>query len=183
MRWLAARPQIFSHHSTLVKWHVLVDVEYYDRPDGEQLQGGQDIELRGAMVEGTEVVRDWVRTTANKWLPVSLPGRGTCLQQSHSTAYTSPCHVHVRMGRAADFQRLARILAGKAVGVVLAGGGSRGLAHRGVLKALTDSGLPIDIIGGASQGAFMGALYARHMCAAKMLPAVRSVPTNTRPDA
>lgn len=47
--------------------------------------------------------------------------------------------------------RLARWMAGKAVGLVLSGGGSRGLAHLGVLHALDDAGVPVDVIGGTSQ--------------------------------
>ncbi len=46
---------------------------------------------------------------------------------------------------------MARWMAGKAVGLVLSGGGSRGLAHLGVLHALDDAGVPIDVIGGTSQ--------------------------------
>lgn len=37
------------------------------------------------------------------------------------------------------------------MGLVLSGGGSRGLAHLGVLHALDDAGVPVDIIGGTSQ--------------------------------
>ena len=47
--------------------------------------------------------------------------------------------------------RLARWMAGRAVGLVLSGGGSRGLAHLGVLHALDDAGIPVDVIGGTSQ--------------------------------
>ena len=46
---------------------------------------------------------------------------------------------------------MARWMAGKAVGLVLSGGGSRGLAHLGVLHALDDAGVPVDVIGGTSQ--------------------------------
>ncbi|KAI5291758.1 phosphatidylcholine and lysophosphatidylcholine phospholipase [Ascosphaera aggregata] len=60
-----------------------------------------------------------------------------------------------------DFHRLARRLCGKAVGVVLGGGGARGIAHIGVILAMEEEGIPIDIIGGTSIGAFIGALYAR----------------------
>ncbi len=49
---------------------------------------------------------------------------------------------------------MARWMAGKAVGLVLSGGGSRGLAHLGVLHALDDAGVPVDVIGGTSQVAF-----------------------------
>ena len=60
-----------------------------------------------------------------------------------------------------DFHRLARRLCGKSVGLVLGGGGARGLAQIGVIKALEEAGIPVDIIGGTSIGAFIGALYAR----------------------
>lgn len=50
-----------------------------------------------------------------------------------------------------DMARLGRWMAGKAVGLVLSGGGSRGLAHLGVLHALDDAGIPVDVIGGTSQ--------------------------------
>jgi predicted acylesterase/phospholipase RssA len=60
---------------------------------------------------------------------------------------------HVRSGDDASFARLARILAGRAVGVVFGGGGARGFAHLGVLRALDELGVPVDLIGGASIGA------------------------------
>ena len=60
-----------------------------------------------------------------------------------------------------DFHRLARRLCGKSVGLVLGGGGARGISHVGVIRALEEAGIPIDIIGGTSMGAFIGALYAR----------------------
>lgn len=59
-----------------------------------------------------------------------------------------------------DFHRLARRLCGKAVGLVLGGGGARGIAHIGVIRALEEAGIPIDIVGGTSIGSFIGALYA-----------------------
>jgi hypothetical protein len=41
------------------------------------------------------------------------------------------------------------------VGLVLGGGGARGLAHVGVLRALHEEGVPVDLVGGTSQGAFV----------------------------
>src|SRR5690625_1298226 len=46
------------------------------------------------------------------------------------------------------------------VGLVLSGGGAKGLAHIGVLKALEEAGVRIDYIGGTSMGAIIGGLYA-----------------------
>ncbi|KAJ7757450.1 hypothetical protein B0H16DRAFT_1536689 [Mycena metata] len=60
-----------------------------------------------------------------------------------------------------DFSRLARRICGKSIGLVLGGGGARGIAHLGLIRALEEYGIPIDHIGGTSMGAFIGGLYAR----------------------
>ncbi|KAG7234276.1 hypothetical protein INR49_005237 [Caranx melampygus] len=62
--------------------------------------------------------------------------------------------------RHSDFSRLARILTGNSIALVLGGGGARGCSQVGVLRALTEAGIPIDMVGGTSIGSFMGALYA-----------------------
>ncbi|MEN9539444.1 MAG: hypothetical protein RLZZ126_1679 [Pseudomonadota bacterium] len=59
-----------------------------------------------------------------------------------------------------DFARLVRFLTGRAVGVVLGGGGARGFAHVGVLRAMEEAGIPVDLIGGNSMGALIAAQYA-----------------------
>ena len=46
------------------------------------------------------------------------------------------------------------------VGLVLSGGGARGFAHIGVLKALEEAHIPVDFIAGSSMGSVIGALYA-----------------------
>jgi CRP-like cAMP-binding protein/predicted acylesterase/phospholipase RssA len=76
---------------------------------------------------------------------------------------------HVRRDHPPDLQRLARILAGRAVGLVLGGGGARGFAHLGVLRAFEDLGIPIDMVGGASIGAPMAAGPARGLTAREAL--------------
>ena len=48
----------------------------------------------------------------------------------------------------------------KKVGVVLGGGGAKGVAHIGVLKVLEEAGIPIDYVAGTSMGAIVGGLYA-----------------------
>ena len=48
----------------------------------------------------------------------------------------------------------------KRVGVVLSGGGAKGMAHIGVLKVLEKAGIPVDIITGTSMGSIIGGLYA-----------------------
>ena len=46
------------------------------------------------------------------------------------------------------------------LGLALSGGGIRGIAHAGALKALEDNNIKIDVIGGTSSGALIGSLYA-----------------------
>jgi len=52
------------------------------------------------------------------------------------------------------FYRLARSLSGMSFGLVLGGGGARGLAHLGVIRAMREEGIPIDLLGGTSQVLF-----------------------------
>ena len=66
-------------------------------------------------------------------------------------------HHHVRIDIHADIDRLARLLTGHAVGVVMAGGGARAFTHIGVVKALRECGVPIDLVGGTSMGAIVAA--------------------------
>jgi len=58
------------------------------------------------------------------------------------------------------------------VGLVLSGGGARGLAHIGVIKALQELGVSIDMISGTSAGAIVGALFAKGLTPAEMFTAV-----------
>ena len=69
-------------------------------------------------------------------------------------------HYFLRPGVARDVDRLARSLTGRALGVVLGGGGARGFAHIGLMRAIEELGLPVDVVGGASMGAFVSALVA-----------------------
>ena len=64
---------------------------------------------------------------------------------------------HIKAGQREDAARLARVVTGSSVGLVLSGGGARAYAHIGVIKALREAGHPIDFIGGASMGAIVGA--------------------------
>ena len=66
----------------------------------------------------------------------------------------------VRDQNRGDYARLARFLNSTPVGLVLGGGGARGFAHLGVLRALHECGVAVDLIGGNSMGALIGAQYA-----------------------
>lgn len=64
---------------------------------------------------------------------------------------------HLRENGVADLQRLARVLTGQSVGLVLSGGGARAYAHIGAIQAMRERGIPIDFVGGASMGAIVAA--------------------------
>lgn len=88
--------------------------------------------------------------------PASLPGTGAWLK-----ARDVDFHLHVRAGVPGDFARLTRVVAGRAIGLVLGGGAARGFAHLGVYRAMVEAGLPVDWVGGASIGAVMAASIAQ----------------------
>jgi NTE family protein len=82
-------------------------------------------------------------------------------------------HLHIRPAHAPDLARLARILSRTAVGLVLAGGGARGLAHLGVLQALQARGVEIDMVGGTSIGSVMATLVASDRPLAEVMAVAR----------
>jgi NTE family protein len=80
-------------------------------------------------------------------------------------------HHHIRND--GDIARLARLMTGRAVGLVLAGGGARGVAHYGVIWALRDHGVPIDLVGGTSIGSIVAGMVALEWPRDKMLTCYR----------
>jgi EmrB/QacA subfamily drug resistance transporter len=74
----------------------------------------------------------------------------------------SPWKITVSDGQSlrSDLRALGARLSGRSVGLVLAGGGARAFAHIGVLHELTDSGIVVDRVAGASVGSIVAALWA-----------------------
>lgn len=64
------------------------------------------------------------------------------------------------------------------VGLVLSGGGAKGIAHVGALKVIEETGVRIDYIGGSSMGAVVGALYAVGYSAAQIESMLRETDLN-----
>ena len=69
-------------------------------------------------------------------------------------------HFHVRPENERDLERLVRYFLRCEIGLVLSGGGSRGFAHIGVLKAIQELQIPVDFIGGVSMGSLIAGVYA-----------------------
>jgi predicted acylesterase/phospholipase RssA len=65
-------------------------------------------------------------------------------------------HIHVRKNHLGDIGRFCRIISNQAVGVVLGGGGAKGYAHVGAIRALMEVGVEVDFLGGTSAGALYG---------------------------
>lgn len=83
-------------------------------------------------------------------------------------------HFHLRHGLAGDWQRLARVLSRNTVGLVFSGGGARGFAHLGVLRALEQAGISFDMAAGTSIGAVMAAYAAMDLPADEIIAAARA---------
>lgn len=84
-------------------------------------------------------------------------------------------HHHIREGHGRDVARVARFIAGRAVGLVLAGGGARGFAHIGIIKALMEAGIPFDRVGGTSMGAIIAAGLAKEWGVPELTERMRAV--------
>ncbi|WP_346764223.1 patatin-like phospholipase family protein [Caulobacter sp. SLTY] len=67
---------------------------------------------------------------------------------------------HMRTDSQPCAARLARVLTGRSVGLVLSGGGARAYAHIGALRALRETNTPVDFVGGCSMGAIIAASLA-----------------------
>ena len=72
-------------------------------------------------------------------------------------------HHHVRLGVAEDMERLGRFIRRRPVTLALAGGAALGFAHIGVLRALSEAGIPIDLVCGTSMGAIVSGQVALGM--------------------
>ena len=94
---------------------------------------------------------------------------------------TPVAHHRVRPGHPGDLYRLARDLAGRGIGLVLSGGGARGMAHLGALRALEEHGVKVDRVGGTSIGAIVAGLVGLEFDAATATARCRSELVERRP--
>lgn len=109
---------------------------------------------------------------------VATPSELVLLQRgpaSDTAAWLAPRQVrrHHHVAGPKDLGRLARLLAGQSLDLVLGGGGARSFAHLGVLRAFEEAGLEVDHVGGTSGGAAMAALCAQGLPATEMQARVR----------
>jgi NTE family protein len=88
---------------------------------------------------------------------------------------------HLRESDPSDIARIARIITGKSVGLVLSGGGARAYAHVGAVRALHEAGVPIDFVGGVSMGAIIAAGVAMGWDDAEMVRRICKAFVNSSP--
>jgi NTE family protein len=92
-----------------------------------------------------------------------------------------PVTQHHHVNDAADISRIARLLTRRGVGLVLSGGGARGFAHLGIIRALREAHVPIDFVGGASIGAIIAAGVAMNWSDEEMRLRYRRCFVDTNP--
>ncbi|SCU90449.1 LAME_0E08614g1_1 [Lachancea meyersii CBS 8951] len=155
-KWLKNRVWVHSHH------HVqFPNSEYVN----DQKSSAETIPVSMNFIENLKkkerfnAITKQTQENISRLLPDSLKTTVENLSSKYMSSkkrYYTPVQPHKN-----DFLRLARVLSGKAIGLVLGGGGARGISHLGVLRAIEEHGIPIDMIGGTSIGAFVGGLYAK----------------------
>jgi predicted acylesterase/phospholipase RssA/CRP-like cAMP-binding protein len=147
----AASPQADAWTDACVRQADLVLLVGAAREDPVPRSVEQNIEARRSSVRiRTELVLvhpAWTRDPrgTRRWLDARVVDR----------------HHHVRVDRDTDADRVARLVLGRGTGIVLSGGGARGIASLGVLDALDAHGVPIDACGGTSIGSLIAAAVAR----------------------
>ncbi|KAJ2806098.1 phosphatidylcholine and lysophosphatidylcholine phospholipase [Coemansia guatemalensis] len=155
--WLRRRPWVHAHH------HLQMPLGY-DTYSLDAAVGGHHVS--DVLGSARSLLSRSILLPSQRMLPV-FANRGlgrirTSLEKyyrrlTRSRQFTPTTY----QGQRSDFARLARYLCGKSVGLVLSGGGARGIALLGVLQAFEEAGIPVDMIGGTSIGALMSGLYAQ----------------------
>jgi len=169
VQWLSEQELIYEHiiylaDPTLSQWsrrclrqadHVLFLVAAEDDPTVSALEAETLNELNNRQIKKTLIIQHALSTSnpggTSRWLAVRH------------------CDSHYHVRRRSDFGRLARFLTGNALGLVLGGGAARGFAHIGVMKALKEFDIAVDMVGGNSMGAILAAEYALHWDEEQML--------------
>ena len=129
-------------------------------PHGEPLQAQGLVDLILVQVRGCKTPRG-----SQAWVDALRPAR----------------LFQVSQGDDDDARRIARLLTGQSVGLVLSGGGARAYAHVGAIKALRERGVPIDFVGGVSMGGIIGAGVALGWDGAEMERRIRDAFVTTSP--
>lgn len=120
---------------------------------------------------------DWVRAQGlrapQEMVVLAPPTGGYSARAWRDCTGAGAQHRVARDLPAEQIARLARMVSGRAVCLVLGGGGARGFAHLGLIRAMQEKGIPIDAVGGTSMGAMVAAMLAMGLDAQQMLARMR----------
>jgi NTE family protein len=87
--------------------------------------------------------------------------------------HAMPMHLHIQGTGESELMRLMRMVTRTGVGVALGGGTARGFAHFGVMRALAEVGIPVDMVGGTSIASAIAAMFALRFPAEEMRAAIK----------
>ena len=132
--WLKLRPWIYRHHH--LQMPLFVSRTYATTM--KQKTPFEDLKSR---------IEKFAQALPNRLANIGITMQNNAVIPKHQASRN-------------DFVRLARRLTGKSIGLALGGGGARGIAHIGMLRAFNEAGVPIDMISGVSIGALIGGLYS-----------------------
>lgn len=155
-KWLKNRPWISAHHH--IQMAFLRNAE-----EQAPMTVGKN-KMKETLTSIKNLVQDEIRFFQQKKI----------LNDFQRTSTAGTAHLEYKN----DFNRLARVLAGEAIGLVLGGGGARGVSHVGVIRALEEAGIPIDMIGGTSIGSLIGGLYAKDYNVVQLIGRAKKFATN-----
>ena len=93
--------------------------------------------------------RDWLklRPYLSNHIHLKMPPRMTRYKSGAKVEAWYKQHPDIGLDIHSDFSRIARSLGGASMGLVLGGGGARGAAHLGMLRAIVEAGIPVDKVG------------------------------------
>jgi len=167
-QWQDANRIVFDVHSYLTPERAAQLLELVDRAVYFVPAGAADAAI-GRLKALDVPARGWRDKISVAWLlqgdsPVvpAVPNLHELVCRDFKIAVTPP---QLPWGRALGngLERLVHDLRGVRIGVALGGGAARGMSHLGVLKALEQNGIVVDMIAGTSAGAMTGILYSSGM--------------------
>lgn len=127
-------------------------------------------------VEKIHRLLSWVQESTPRWLAV-IHEPGTVIPSGTPELRTrfgvDEVH-HLRAGSDRDLARVGRLAMGRGVALVLSGGGARGCAHLGAIKAMEELDIPIDRVCGASMGSVIAGALGQAVPAADRLDMTNS---------
>lgn len=179
-KWLSCRPWIKAHHHLLLRGCTDKDqaapcAEQHRHPWMPTNLSSFNISSAASLISMVplDLLNSLIRKSRD--LRTFLITQQQSLFQHRQLRRRSFAHMdtHYTPSSNDDFGRLARRLLGRSLGLVLGGGGARGIAHAGIIRAFQEAGLEFDLVGGTSIGAFVGALMSREQAGiARALPVI-----------